>query len=188
MLEKRLASKLIGYEIDILTDQEDSERRQIEFKEKTENFVKNLEVDETLGQLLVSENFQSVEEIAQSKPEDIHKIDGIDETTAAELISRATESLEKEKIEISKKLKDLGVEDSLVNLEGMTQGMLVVLGEKNIKKLKDFAELSSDELIGGFDEIKGKRIKINGYLEDFALSREEADNLIMGARKIVFED
>ena len=184
----RLASKLIGYEIDILTDQEDSERRQIEFKEKTENFVKNLEVDETLGQLLVSENFQSVEEIAQSKPEDIHKIDGIDETTAAELISRATESLEKEKIEISKKLKDLGVEDSLVNLEGMTQGMLVVLGEKNIKKLKDFAELASDELIGGFDEIKGKRIKINGYLEDFALSREEADNLIMGARKIVFED
>ena len=70
----------------------------------------------------------------------------------------------------------------------MTQGMLVVLGEQNIKKLKDFAELSSDELIGGMDEIKGKRIKINGYLEDFALTREEADNLIMAARKIVFED
>jgi N utilization substance protein A len=172
----RLASKLIGYEIDILTDKEDSERRQAEFKERTENFVKNLEVDETLGQLLVSENFQSIEEIAQSKPEDIHKIEGIEEETANELISRA------------KKLKDLGVEESLLTLEGMTQGMLVVLGEKNIKKLKDFAELSSDELIGGFDEIKGKRIKINGYLEDFALSREEADNLIMGARKIVFGD
>tara|TARA_B100000700_G_scaffold255317_1_gene288022 strand:- start:4494 stop:6047 length:1554 start_codon:yes stop_codon:yes gene_type:complete len=184
----RLASKLIGYEIDILTDKEDSERRQIEFKEKTENFVKNLEVDETLGQLLVSENFQNIEEIAQSKPEDIYKIEGIEEDTAKELISRASESLEKEKIEISKKLKDLGVEDALLNLEGMTQGMLVVLGEKNIKKLKDFAELSSDELIGGFDEIKGKRIKINGYLEDFALSREEADNLIMGSRKIVFGD
>tara|TARA_B100000029_G_scaffold468950_1_gene506409 strand:- start:2454 stop:4004 length:1551 start_codon:yes stop_codon:yes gene_type:complete len=184
----RLASKLIGYEIDILTDKEDSERRQAEFKERTENFVKNLEVDETLGQLLVSENFQSIEEIAQSKPEDIHKIEGIEEETANELISRAAESLEKEKIEISKKLKDLGVEESLLTLEGMTQGMLVVLGEKNIKKLKDFAELSSDELIGGFDEIKGKRIKINGYLEDFALSREEADNLIMGARKIVFGD
>ena len=183
----RLASKLIGYEIDILTDKEDSERRQIEFKEKTENFVKNLEVDETLGQLLVSENFQSVEEIAQSKPEDIHKIEGIDEATASELISRATESLEKEKIEISKKLIDLGVEDSLINLKGMTQGMLVVLGEKNIKKLKDFADLSSDELIGGFDEIKGKRIRINGYLEDFALSKEEADNLIMAARNIVFK-
>ena len=184
----RLASKLIGYEIDILTDKEDSERRQIEFKEKTEIFVKNLEVDETLGQLLVSENFQSIEEIALSKPEDIFKIDGIEEDTAKELISRAAESIEKEKIEISKKLKDLGVEDLLLNLKGMTQGMLVVLGEKNIKKLKDFAELSSDELIGGYDEIKGKRIKINGYLEDFALSREEADNLIMGARKIVFGD
>ena len=80
------------------------------------------------------------------------------------------------------------MEDSLSNLKGMTQGMLVVLGEKNIKKLKDFADLSSDELIGGTDEIKGKRIKIDGYLEDFALAREEADNLIMSARKIVYEN
>ena len=106
------------------------------------------------------ENFLSIEEISQTKPEDIHKIDGIDESTAEELISRAAESLKKEKVEITKKLKDLGVEDTLVNLDGMTQGMLVVLGEKNIKKLNDFADLSSDELIGGFDEIKGKRIKI----------------------------
>ena len=126
----RLASKLIGYEIDILTDKEDSERRQIEFKEKTENFVKNLEVDETLGQLLVSENFQNIEEIAQCKSEDISKIDGIDESTANELISRAKECLEKEKKEISKKLKDHKVEESLLNLEGLTQGMLVVLGKK----------------------------------------------------------
>ena len=76
----------------------------------------------------------------------------------------------------------------MTKLEGMTQGMLVVLGEKNIKKLKDFAELSSDELIGGMDEIKGKRIKVDGYLEEFNLSKEEADNLIMSARKIVFAD
>ena len=94
----------------------------------------------------MSENFQSIEEIAQSKPEDISKIEGIEEDTAKELISRAKEYLEKEKIEISKKLKELGVEDNLINLEGMTQGMLVVLGEKNIKKLKDFAELIFDEL------------------------------------------
>jgi len=104
------------------------------------------------------------------------------------LIERAKEYLEKEKIEVSKKLKELGMEDSLSNLKGMTQGMLVVLGEKNIKKLKDFADLSSDELIGGTDEIKGKRIKIDGYLEDFALTREEADNLIMSARKIAYEN
>ena len=76
----------------------------------------------------------------------------------------------------------------MTKLNGMTQGMLVVLGEKNIKKLKDFAELSSDELVGGMDEIKGKRIKIDGYLEEFNLSKEEADNLIMNARKIVFAD
>jgi len=184
----RLASKLINYEIDILTDKEDSERRQAEFKERTEIFVNNLEVDETLGQLLVSENFQNIEEIANSKIEDISKIEGIEDSTAEELIERAKEYLEKEKIEVSKKLKELGMEDSLSNLKGMTQGMLVVLGEKNIKKLKDFADLSSDEVIGGTDEIKGKRIKIDGYLEDFALTREEADNLIMSARKIVYEN
>ena len=184
----RLASKLINYEIDILTDAEDSERRQKEFKERTELLVKALEVDETLGQLLVSENFQNIEEIAQSNVEDLSKIEGIEETTAKELIERGKEYLIKEKEEISEKLKKLGVEDSLTKLEGMTQGMLVVLGEKNIKKLKDFAELSSDELIGGMDEIKGKRIKVDGYLEEFNLSKEEADNLIMSARKIVFAD
>ena len=131
---------------------------------------------------------QSIEEIAQSQTDDVSRIEGIDESTAKELIERAGEYLEKEKIEISEKLKKLGVEDSLTKLEGITQGMLVVLGEKNIKKLNDFAELSSDELIGGMDEIKGKRVKINGYLEEFNLTKEEADNLIMSARKIAFAD
>ena len=93
----------------------------------------------------------------------------------------------KEKEAISQKLKDLGVEDSLINLKGMTQGMLVILGQKNIKKISDFADLSSDELIGGFDEIKGKKIRVEGYLEEFSLSREEADQLIMSARDIVFK-
>ena len=120
--------------------------------------------------------------------DDLSKIEGIEESTAKELIDRGKEYLIKEKQQISEKLKKLGVEDSLTKLDGMTQGMLVVLGEKNIKKLKDFAELSSDELVGGMDEIKGKRIKIDGYLEEFNLSKEEADNLIMNARKIVFAD
>ena len=183
----RLASKLTNYEIDILTDQEDSDRRQAEFKERTENLIKNLEVDETLGQLLVSEGIQSIEEIAQISLEEITKIDGIDEATASELINRSKENLIKEKEEILKRLKELGMEDTLVNLKGITQGMLVLLGQRNIKKLKDFAELSSDELIGGFDEIKGKKVKIDGYLEEFSLSREEADQLIMAAREIVFK-
>ena len=183
----RLASKLTNFEIDILTDKEDSERRQIEFKEKTELLIKSLEVDETLGQLLVSEGFQGIEEISQATPEDISKIEGIDEDTAKELINRSKENLIKEKEEIGKKLKELGVEDSLINLKGMTQGMLVILGQRNIKKLNDFADLSSDELIGGFDEIKGKKIRIEGYLEEFSLSREEADQLIMSAREIVYK-
>ena len=183
----RLASKLTNYEIDILTDQEDSERRQTEFKEKTENLVKSLEVDETLGQLLVSEGMQSIEEISQSTPDDITKIEGIDESTASELINRSKENLIKEKEEISKRLKELGMEDSLVDLKGITQGMLVLLGQRNIKTLNDFADLSSDELIGGFDEIKGKKIRIEGYLEEFSLSREEADQLIMAAREIAFK-
>ena len=145
-------------------------------------------VDETLGQLLVSENFSSTQEIANAKIDDLSRIEGIEETTAKELIERANEYLEKEKAEIFEKLKKLGVEDELINLKGITQGMLVVLGEKNIKKLKDFADLSSDELIGGMDEIKGKRIRINGYLEDFALTREEADSLIMNARKLAYKN
>ena len=183
----RLASKLINYEIDILTDQEDSERRQAEFKDRTETLIKNLEVDETLGQLLVSEGFISIEEIAQSTPEDISKIDAIDEETAKELIERSKETLIKEKEAVSLKLKELGVEEQLINLKGMTQGMLVILGQKNIKKINDFADLSSDELIGGFDEIKGKKIRINGYLEEFSLSRKEADDLIMAAREIAYK-
>tara|TARA_B100000886_G_scaffold340336_1_gene309272 strand:+ start:7777 stop:9360 length:1584 start_codon:yes stop_codon:yes gene_type:complete len=183
----RLASKLTNYEIDILTDKEDSERRQAEFKERTETLIKNLEVDETLGQLLVSEGFYSIEEIANSNEEDISKIDAIDTDTAKELIERSKETLVKEKEAISQKLKELGVEEELISLKGMTQGMLVILGQKNIKKLTDFADLSSDELIGGFDEIKGKKIRVDGYLEEFSLSRKEADDLIMAAREIAYK-
>ena len=182
-----LESKLTNFEIDILTDKEDSERRQAEFKDRTESLIKNLEVDETLGQLLVSEGFISIDEIAQSNPDDIAKIEAIDEETAKELINRSKETLIKEKEAVALKLKELGVEETLINLKGMTQGMLVILGQKNIKKLSDFADLSSDELIGGFDEIKGKKIRIDGYLEEFSLSRKEADELIMSAREIAYK-
>ena len=183
----RLASKLIDFEIDILTEKEESEKRQSEFKEKTEIFVKNLEVDETLGQLLVAEGFTSIEEINKSTPEDISKFEGIDENTAKELKERAEEYLIKEKENIGTKLKDLGVENDLMNFKGLTPGMLLTLGEKKIKTLKDFAELASDELIGAYDEKKGVRFKIDGYLEEFALTKNEADDLIINARNIVFK-
>ena len=183
----RLASKLIGFEIDILTEKEESEKRQLEFKDKTEIFVNNLEVDETLGQLLVAEGFSSIEEIDQSTEEDISKIEGIDENTAKELKERAKEHLIKEKENIGKKLKDLGVNDDLIKHKGLTPGMLLTLGEKKIKTLKDFAELSTDELVGGYDEKKGVRFKIDGYLEEFALTNNEAEDLITSARNVVFK-
>ena len=87
---------------------------------------------------------------------------------------------------MSKKLNELGLEDALINFKGVTPGMLVTLGEKKIKTLKDFAELSTDEVIGGYDEKKGKRFKIDGYLEEFALSKKEAEDLIMNARNLIF--
>ena len=184
----RLATKLMNYEINIMTDQEDSERRQVEFKEKTENFVKNLELDETLGQLLVAEGFSSIDDIKDSLPEALPKIEGIEEETAKALIERAKEFYQKDQEEISNRIKDLGLENELINHEGLTPGMLVTLGEQKILKLLDFADLASDELTGGYDIVKGERVKIKGYLEEFALSKNEADELIMSARNKIYKD
>ena len=178
----------MNYEINIMTDQEDSERRQTEFKEKTENFVKNLELDETFGQLLVAEGFSSIDDLKDSTVEDIIKIEGIEEDTAKELLERAKDFYKKDQEEISKKIKELGLENSLINHEGLTPGMLVTLGEQKILTLNDFADLASDELTGGYDIVKGERVKIKGYLEDFALSKKEADDLIMSARSKIYQD
>ena len=184
----RLATKLLNYEINIMTEQEDSERRQLEFKEKTDNIVKNLELDETLGQLLVAEGFSTIDDIKDSTPEALVKIEGIEEDTAKELIDRAKEFFEKDQEEISKRIKDLGLENDLINHNGLTPGMLVTLGEQKILTLTDLADLASDELTGTYDIIKGERVKIKGYLEDFALSKKEADDLIMSARDKVYQD
>ena len=149
----RLATKLMNYEINIMTDQEDSERRQIEFKEKTENFVKNLELDETLGQLLVAEGFSTIDDIKDSSAESLLKIEGIEEDTAKALIERAKEFYQKDQEDISERIKKLGIQDALKNLKGLTPGMLMTLGEQKILTLEDFADLASDELTGGFDII-----------------------------------
>ena len=126
----RLATKLLNYEINIMTDQEDSERRQLEFKEKTDNFVKNLELDETLGQLLVAEGFSSIDDIKDSSAENLMKIEGIEEDTAKALIERAKEFHLKDQEDISQRIKDLGLEESLISLKGLTPGMLMTLGQK----------------------------------------------------------
>ena len=152
-----------------MTDAEDSERRQLEFKEKTDNFVKNLELDETLGQLLVAEGFSKIDDIKDSLPENLTKIEGIEQETAIALIERAKEFYQKDQEEISNKIKDLGLENDLINHKGLTPGMLVTLGEQSILTLNDFADLASDELTGTYDLIKGERVRIKGYLEDLSL-------------------
>ena len=171
-----------------MTDAEDSERRQLEFKEKTDNFVKNLELDETLGQLLVAEGYSTIDDIKDSSVENLLKIEGIEEETAKALIERAQEFYQKDQEDISERIKELGLEESLINLKGLTPGMLVTLGDQKILTLQDFADLASDELTGGYDVVKGEKVKVQGYLEDFALSKDEADSLIMSARNIIYKD
>jgi N utilization substance protein A len=182
----RLASKLMNYEIDILTDQEETEKRQSEFKIKTKRFIESLEIDEMMAQLLVLEGFSSIKEIDGSPLEEITKIDGFDADTAKELKERAKEYLETESKEISNRVKELGIQDDLMNHQGLSLGMLLTLGEKNIKTLADFADLSVDEILGGYDEVKGKRVEFEGILQNFDIIRAEAERLIMSAREKVF--
>ena len=132
--------------------------------------------------------FSSIDDIKDSTADSLIKIEGIEEETAKALIDRAKEFHLKDQEDISERIKELGLEDSLINLKGLTPGMLVTLGEQKILTLEDFADLASDELTGGFDIVKGERVKIQGYLEDFALSKEEADELIMSARNIIYKD
>jgi len=136
----------------------------------------------------VAEGFSSIDDIKDSSIEALTKIEGIEEETAKELIERANEFHQKDQQEISNKIKDLGLDNELINHEGLTPGMLVTLGEQKILTLTDFADLASDELTGGYDVVKGERVKIRGYLEDFALSKNEADQLIMSARDKVYKD
>ena len=141
-----------------------------------------------MGQLLVAEGLSSIDDIKDTTVESLTKIEGIEDDTAKALIERAKEFHQKDQEDISERIKELGLQDALINLKGLTPGMLMTLGEQKILTLEDFADLASDELTGGFDIVKGERVKIQGYLEDFALSKEEADELIMSARDIVYKD
>jgi N utilization substance protein A len=138
--------------------------------------------------LLVAEGFSTIDDIKDSTLENLIKIEGIEEDTAKALIERAQEFYVKDQEDISQRIKDLGVSEDLINLKGLTPGMLLTLGEQKILKLQDFADLASDELTGNYDIVKGERVKIQGYLEDFALSKQEADDLVMAARNIVYKD
>ena len=178
----RLASQLTGWDIDILTEQEELERRQAEFENRTRMFIDTLNVDEVIGQLLASEGFGSVEELAMVDPKEIAGIEGFDDDTANELQTRAREYLAKIEGELDAKRKELGVEDELKEVEGVTSAMLVRFGENSIKTIEDLAGCATDDLAGWTERKDGEAVRQAGILDGFEISREEAEALIMQAR------
>ena len=178
----RLASQLTGWQIDIITETQDSERRQREFAERTGLFQEALDVDETIAQLLVTEGFATVEDLAFVDAEEVANIEGFDEDTAEELQTRAREFLERQATELDNKRKALGVEDGVLEIEGVTPQMAVALGEGGVKTVEDLADLATDEIRGGHEIRGGERVKLAGVLESFNLSQEVAELLILRAR------
>ena len=169
----RLASQLTGWDIDILTEAEESERRQEEFKTRSKMYIEALDVDDVIAHLLVTEGFTSVEDVACAPPEDLSGIEGFDEDIAAELQQRAQTFLERRDAEFTERRREMGVEEAVAEIEGLTPQMLVALGEKGVKTLDDLADLAGDELI----DIVGKD----------ALDEESANAVVMAARAHWFE-
>ncbi len=178
----RLASQLTGWDIDILTEAEESERRQKEFVERTNTFMSALDVDEVVGQLLASEGFRSVEELAFVEPAELAAIEGFDADTASEIQNRARDYLARIEAELDARRKELGVSDDLAKIEGITRTMLVKLGENDVKSVEDLAGCATDDLIGWSERKEGETVKHAGFLEGIEISREEAEALIMRAR------
>ena len=174
----RLASQLTGWDIDILTEAEESERRQKEFAERTAQFMDSLDVDETVAQLLASEGFRTVEEIAYVELRELATIEGFDEETAAEIQARAQNHLAAIEAELDEKRKALGVTDELKEVEGLTTAMLVKLGENGVKTLEDLADCASDDLVGWTEGEQARP----GYLSGFDVTRAQADAMILDAR------
>src|ERR1700742_27283 len=179
----RLASQLTGWQIDILTEAEESERRQKEFTTRTQLFMESLDVDETVAQLLASEGFATIEDVAYVDVGDLAQIEAFDEETAQELQSRALEFIEARNKEMDDKRKALGVEDAVLEVEGVTPIMAVALGEGGVKTLEDLAGSATDDLLGYYETGKDKeRVRVPGALEGFNLSSDDANAVIMKAR------
>ncbi len=174
----RLASQLTQWEIAILTEEEESERRQEDFRVRSQMFVDALDVDDVLAHLLVTEGFSSVEEVAYVPIGDLLGIEGFDEEISDELRNRANVFLTEQEENFTAKRRELGVSDEVAAIAGLTAAMLVTLGENGIKTLDDLADLASDELVSPED----------GVLKDHGLSEEEADAIIMAARAHWFDD
>ena len=178
----RLASQLTKWDIDILTEAEESERRQNEFNEKSEIFIQALDVDEVIAQLLVSEGFLSIEDLVFVETSEISSIEGFDDDTAVEIQSRAKTFIEEEGKKQDAKRKELGVEDDLAQIDGMTTNMLVALGENDIKTLDDFAGCSTDELFGWVEKTELGSKKQNGLFTGFDITMEKIEEMILHAR------
>jgi N utilization substance protein A len=178
----RLASQLTGWDIDILTEQEESERRQKEYAERNKAFMEALDIDEMAAQLLTSEGFASVEELAFVPLEELAEIEGFDATTAAELQTRARDYLARIEAELDAKRKELGVDEALREVPGVTSRMLVAFGENGIKTVEDLAGCATDDLTGWSERKDGEVTRHSGALEGFPIEREEAEAMIMQAR------
>ena len=178
----RLASQLTGWDIDIVTEQEESEHRQAEFEKRSKLFIEALNLDEMVGQLLASEGFNSVEELAMVDEKEVAGIEGFDEDTARELQNRAREYLAREEEELDARRRELGVDDELKEHSGLNTAMLVKLGENDIKTMEDLAGCATDDLIGWSERKDGETTRYPGILDGFDLSRDDAEALIMQAR------
>ncbi len=178
----RLASQLTGWQIDIMTESQESERRQREFTERTQLFQEALDVDEVIAQLLVTEGFASVEDVAYVDSSEVAAIEGFDEDTAEEIQARARDYLDKIAAEYDGKRRELGVDDALLEIEGVTLPMAVALGEGDVKTVEDLAGLVPDDLRGWFETKNGERVREPGILETFGLDQQDAELLIMRAR------
>tara|TARA_B100000780_G_scaffold136824_1_gene95802 strand:- start:269 stop:847 length:579 start_codon:yes stop_codon:yes gene_type:complete len=165
-----------------MTEEEESKRRQAEFEMRTKLFVDNLDLDEFFAQLLVSEGFSSLEEVAYVEVDELLVIDGVDEATAGELQARARDVIEAENTRAMNRARELGVEDSLVNFEGLTPQMIEALADDGVKNLEDFATCADWELAGGWTTVDGERVKDEGVLEKFEVDLAEAQNMVMTAR------
>ena len=178
----RLASTLCGWDIDILTEDQESERRQKEFLERTNLFMEALDVDELLSQLLVTEGFNDINELALVDLKEISNIAGFDEDTAEEIQARAGDFLNKENKELEEKCKSLGIAEDLLGVEELSLKMIVSLGENDVKNLEDFAYCSSDDLLGWDEVIDGEKKREEGILEGHDINISQANELIMSAR------
>ncbi|NRP42926.1 Transcription termination/antitermination protein NusA [Aliiroseovarius sp. xm-v-225] len=178
----RLASQLTNLDIDIMTEAEESERRQKEFAARTALFMETLDLDEFFAQLLVAEGFTNLEEVGYVELDELLVIDGVDEGTAQELQARARDYLEAQAAKALENARAMGAEDSLIAFEGLTAQMVEALAEDGVKSLEDFATCADWELAGGWTTVDGQRVKDDGSLEKFGISLEEAQDMVMTAR------